>query len=169
MPSSLLDLPTELITDIVEYINDLETFRALVSTCSRLQSITEPALYRSIFHRTGEAAIDLCKAIDARPERANAINVIESRCKWQKRAGLISLAPVISRAKNLKELTIESPYCNNAYGKEVELWRRTMFCLLRPICGIDLSRNGSQLKRCRSTILILSIACLTPPCSNIAS
>lgn len=159
MPCPLLHLPNELIADIVEYIEDTETLRALARTCSRLQSIAELALYQSIFHRTGEAAIRLCEAVETRPERADGIHVIDSRCKWQKRAGLVSLAPVISRAKNLRELTIESPYCNNAYGKEAELWRRTMSCLLQPVCASKLYRNGiesigSQLKRCKCAVLL---------------
>lgn len=149
MRCRLLELPSELLTDILDYIEDEATFRSIASVCSQLQDIVEPRLYEHIFHRSGEQALNLRRAIDARSKRASYIQRIDSRCKWSKRHGLISLDSVIARAYNLKDVTIESPYCNNAYGHETEIWRRTMYHLLRPICFHDFRDPGSwshQLK-----------------------
>lgn len=135
MTSPIHSLPNELIGNVFEYLQDVENLLSLITVCSRFNSIVESILYRSIFHRSGEAAVTLRKAVEAKPKRAKHITNIDSRCRWQKREGLISLATVISSATNLRELTIESPYCNNAYGKETELWRSTMSQLLKPICS----------------------------------
>lgn len=131
----LLDLPNELVADILEHIKDTEDIRSIAQVCSRLQDVAEPRLYDSIFHRTGVAAVNLKEAVEGRPERASYIQIIDSRCKWPRRNGLIALGSIIAKSHNLRELTIESPYCKNAYGQEAEIWKETMYQLLRPICS----------------------------------
>ena len=97
MQHSLTDLPNELLTTIINYIDDATTLRTLARSCSQLQNIVEPLLYQHVFHRTGEAAVKLRHAVLARPERADSIQVIDSRCKWQRQQNLISLATVSVR------------------------------------------------------------------------
>ena len=145
MTLSVLSLPNELIGNVFEYLRDAENLLSLITVCSRFNSIAESILYRSIFHRSGEAAVKLREAVEAKPQRAKHITIIDSRCKWQKRDGLLSLASVITNATNLRELAIESPYCNNAYGRETELWRSTMAELLKPICLPDGSFANHDL------------------------
>lgn len=166
MRCRLLELPNEIFTDILDYIEDVATLRSIASVCSRLQDLVEPRLYEHIFHRSGEQALELRRAIDGRRKRATYIHTIDSRCKWTKRHGLISLDSVIARAHNLRDLTIESPYCKNAYGHEKEIWRQTMYHLLRPISLHDF-RDPSlwchQLTNGKSRILPSEPSFLRPP------
>ena len=136
-------LASELITNIVEQIDDQRTLLSLARTCSRLQYHVEPKLYRSIFQRTGDEAMYLASAVAARKDRGAAIHVIDSRCKWQRRSGLVFLVPVIAQAKNLQQLTIESPYCNRSSLKDSGDWKDTMYRLIRPIYDIDPT-NGFE-------------------------
>jgi len=147
MACPLLNLPSELLSHIITYINDPSTSRSLAQTCSRMQPLAESSLYHTVFHRSGEAATRLAQAILSLPQRARYIHEIDSRCKWQKRWGLESLAPVIAQATELRVLTIESPYCTNAYGKEGVRWREVMYALFKPVCGFTLDRQlGSCIR-----------------------
>ena len=136
-PFPLLQLPNELISAIAEQIEEQQTLRSLARTCRRVQPLTEPVLYRSFFHRNANQTRRLSEAIESRAERVQAILAIDSRCKWQQRKWLITLAPIIAQANNLRQLTIESPYCNRGLSGESNLWRKTICKLLRPVCQIN--------------------------------
>ncbi len=151
MSCPLLRCPSEIIEGIISFLNEHSDLRSFASTCSKLQPLTEAALYHTVFHRTGDAAVQLVETIEALPARAKYIQIIDSRCKWQKRMGLKSLASVIEQATNLRELTIESPYCKYAYGKEAAEWRETMYALLRPIC---LEGCFPILRDCKCSFLV---------------
>ena len=131
--SPLLDLPNELLTSIIEHIEDGSALHSLALTCSFLHHLTEPFFYRWIFLRTGRQAIGLSEAFKYCPERAEAIQKIDLRCHWRQERGISSLVSVIIKAKNLRELTIESPYCHHPYGDNIGEWQRAMYELLRPL------------------------------------
>ena len=145
MSCPLLRCPNEVIEVIINCIDQQPDLRSFASTCSKLQPLTEAALYHTVFHRTGNAAVNLVGTLGGRPARAEYIQAIDSRCKWQKRMGLRALASVIEQATNLRALTIESPYCKYAYGKEAREWAQTMNALLRPIC---IDGNLPKLRDC---------------------
>ena len=154
MTFPLLELANELIDMIVSHIDDIDTLRSFALTCSRLQYLTELELYRSVFQRTGKQAINLLAAITSREERAQAIHVIDSRCKSQHRDGLVSMAPVIGKAKNLKQLTIESPYCNGCNGRDDGDWNSTMYELLLPVYDIWSTNTLPRLTKCMLHVTI---------------
>ena len=160
MSLRLLDLPNELLAVIVCYIEDVDSLRALARTCRRLQRVAEAELYRYVLQRTGKQAIQLGEAVKRRPSRADALQVIDSRCKWNHRLGLLALAEVIARATYLKELTVESPYCTRAYphGSQMDAWKGTMHGLLWPVCSIThraLTRLTKRMSFSTSVAIIL--------------
>lgn len=156
MTFPLLQLANELVAAIIGQIDDIHTLRSLARTCHCLQYLAEAILYRSIFHRTGTQAALLSHAVASRPERAEVIHVIDSRCEYSRRGGLLSLVSVIATAKNLRELTIESPFCNHAYGNTTDIWnwQRLMSQLLAPVLpsksNQTLSLSGNTLPRLRA-------------------
>ena len=152
MPRQLTELPSELIADIIEHVDNRETLVSLAGVCSELRNLTEPVLYRSILQRTGAEAVRLQKAIKARPCRARWLHTIDSRCKFSKREGLISMASVIMKARSLKELTIESPYCNRTHGDEYDHWKTTMYQML---CPLSTNNNAPFLPHLRKCMLAL--------------
>lgn len=130
----LIALPDELLVMIVAYIEDANSLCSLARTCSRLIVFAEDVIWRLVTQLTGQFARELAIAIERRPYRAAALHVLESRCRYASRAGIRALVPVIAQAMNLQELTIESPYCNRAYGNaEDGSWCSTMHAMLRPI------------------------------------
>ena len=150
MAPSLLQLPNELIGDIFEHINDRKTLKSLAQTCRRVQELAEPVLYRSILMRSSRQLYKLSGAIESRKERVEAIHAIDLRYTWQQRKWLgstasvrvlpiqslsnnnhmLTLGKLIGQATNMRQLTIESPYCNRSVGNESDLWRETMYKLL---------------------------------------
>lgn len=145
----LLDLANELIVVILEHVDDPKELRAVALTCRHLQNLAEPLLYRSIFHTTGRQIVRLKEAITARKQRSHAIQIIESRCKLRQIGNLQELASIIANSKNLTDLTIESPFCNYAYGSKKTEWQRTMFDLLYPVYAMKaaLDCSGPSLTR----------------------
>ncbi|OCL02248.1 hypothetical protein AOQ84DRAFT_393100 [Glonium stellatum] len=115
----LLSLADELVLAIIqECTDDLESLRCLARTCHHLQLLTEPFLYRSIFLRTGKQALQLAQSIGTHPERVFAIQCVDMRCSHRRGDGIKTLIPLLKDFKNLREWTIESPFCNYGYWRE---------------------------------------------------
>jgi hypothetical protein len=119
--SSLLGLPNELITAIAEQIDDEVSLRSLALSCRRIQGLAEPSLYRSIFHLYGLQLAKLHSSLCAKPRRAQYIHSIESRCRTTHLTDLDFLARVVDLATNVRNLILESPFCNVWMASEA-LW-----------------------------------------------
>ncbi|TKA75087.1 hypothetical protein B0A55_05595 [Friedmanniomyces simplex] len=116
LPFRLFDLADELIVNIIEHLHDdLATLRALALCSRRLQSLSEPLLYRRRFLRIPSSVDRLLQTTNQRPPRAECIHDLEVRCQLSRSAndGFASLPLLLEQATNLRSLTLESPFCNS--------------------------------------------------------
>ena len=114
--SRLLALVDELLIGIVDFVESKYDLHSLALVCSRLQGLTEPALYRSILIRKGTTALRVFSAIMSRPARASFIRQLQLRYMYAHRGGIQVLNEGLRKMCNLQELTIEAPCCNDAYA-----------------------------------------------------
>lgn len=129
MSFRLFDLPDELVVSIIEPLQDDKGTLLCLALCSkRLQALAEPFLYQSIFVREVGEVADLLHALQQRTERQKAIQVLEARCRFGRLASsmLSNLWSIMRTCVNLKELIVESPYCNNGRWSDSEGWNAHM-------------------------------------------
>lgn len=111
----LLELADELLLSILEQVEHQDDLRSLARTCSRIQDLVDPLLYRSIFYTSRPQLLALGARIHARPQRIAAIRSLESRVRYGTDAFQIGdeMVNLVRDARNLQELIVESPYCNH--------------------------------------------------------
>ena len=115
-PSRLLALPEELLLCTIEHIAEHDSLINLASTCSYLQRLTEPFIWRSILVLRGLHADYIARAIVARPERASFVQELAVRYNESSGEGIEFLNPCIYHMSRLRHLMIESPCPNNHGG-----------------------------------------------------
>lgn len=146
MAYSILELVDELIFLVIEQVDDLQALRNLARTCSRLQTLAEPAVYRDVFLKSRDKTLTLTRSIVSRPERLDAIHRVEARPRYATRDYAVDeLVNIIRRAKNLQDLVLESPYCNRIQQDARFGWIESMALLLRPICDFSIPRLTSGM------------------------
>jgi hypothetical protein len=114
--SRLLALVDELVLGIIVHIDSRDDLSNLAATCSRLQALAEPVLYRSILVRKGKQALLLYHAILIKPVRASFIRKLEIRYLYDYRKGINCLNQCLRLLCKLRELTIEAPCCNDTHA-----------------------------------------------------
>jgi hypothetical protein len=114
--SCLLALVDELLLEIVDFVESKDDLCKLARVCSRLQGLTEPALYRSVLIHKGSTALRILSAILSRPVRVSFIRQLQVRYMYAHRHGISVLNEILMRMRNLQELTIEAPCCNDTYA-----------------------------------------------------
>jgi hypothetical protein len=122
MTFSLLSLVDELLLGVIEQIDFHKDLINFCLSCSHLQSLTEPFLYQNILIRTGREATRLKYAIIKRPIRARAIRSLQIRYLQDYASGIESLNPVLRLMSGLRNLTLESPCCNDRGGPDEPEW-----------------------------------------------
>jgi hypothetical protein len=132
MAQELSDFPEELLLAIVESLGDADALRILALTNRKFQGLAELVLYRTIFFREEDELERLHDALKQDPRRAKAVQTIDARChlsqspSWDEariirglqRPHFHTLKDVLKMTTNLRDLTLESPYCN------FDMWRR---------------------------------------------
>jgi hypothetical protein len=111
----LLALPEELLLCTIEQIDDHDALRNLAATCSYLQRLTEPFIWRSLLVVRGVHADYIARALGSRPERASFVQDLAIRYKEDNGDGIEFLEPFIYQMRRLRQLHLESP-CPNNYG-----------------------------------------------------
>lgn len=129
----ILNLTAELVSHIVDQIDDAEAFRSLSQTCSQFQALAEPKLYETVFRTRTGLVPRLLNAINSKPYRAKSIRSIETRCRSGDLTELNDLATIIGKSSNLENLILESPYCNSCYGQAEPLWQDVLPRLLHDL------------------------------------
>ena len=141
---SLHDLPDELLLSIAECLEgNRKALQSLVLTCRRLQDLSEPTLYRSIFFRDPKKLRRLIDAIEDTPRRKCGIRSIDARCMFNRNprttgtAAFNGLGLLLWHASKTTELIIESPFCNGGWkhANEGSGFRRTVNSWFDPIRG----------------------------------
>lgn len=128
----LLDLPNELIAHIIEQVNSPKALCRLARTCSRLQYLAEPVLYRSILLRDGMKTVHVCNALHSRPERWIGVNFLDVPCDDDYAQHFEAIQHIVLKSKNLKTLMIESPQCNGGNFEADLQWLVMTNHLLQP-------------------------------------
>ena len=153
---SLLNLPDELLISMLSHLAiDLPTLTAISCACKRLQDLAEPLIYASILITKGSQILQLCRALEARTERARFVHALDLRCRYQHTEGMSFMETLLPGLEHLKELTIESPWCNHSsatpivWDNEVESYART-FANASLFANPQTLRLGQPLARLRS-------------------
>lgn len=153
----LLDLPNELIAQIIEHIDCHKTVGRLARTCRRLQYLAEPALYREVLIRTNSDALSAFLAFRNRRERYAAVHVLRLPCHASVR-NFTDIATIMSELFNVKEILFESPACNELDFEDHRDWRRMAYPFFSPFRTasllddvVDLScKPLRNLRKCKS-------------------
>ncbi|KAF2871656.1 hypothetical protein BDV95DRAFT_521073 [Massariosphaeria phaeospora] len=111
----LLSLVDELLLGIIDQIDTHETLCCLARTCSRLQNLTEPYIWRHLLVRRGSNARQVATALDNKTERTSFVQDLSIRYafKDEDEDGIEKLGPLIRFMDKLRHLRIESPCPNN--------------------------------------------------------
>ncbi|KAK5722684.1 hypothetical protein LTR15_005916 [Elasticomyces elasticus] len=115
----LFDLADELKIHIIDQLEgDLATLRALALSCRRLQSLSEPLLYKRRLLRSPPVVKHFLHGVSRRPQRATHIKRLDIRCEYRSvPSGFARLPALLEQTTELQDLTLESPYCNFGGGQ----------------------------------------------------
>lgn len=120
-PATLGDLPDELLICVVELLQDNRSaLRDLSLASRRLQALAEPVLYRTFFFVVSSELSRFYESARQHPWRSKAVQVLDARCKAGFADQFLLLADLLELAPNIRELTIESPFCNNRLWADAE-------------------------------------------------
>ncbi|KAF2773476.1 hypothetical protein EJ03DRAFT_333584 [Teratosphaeria nubilosa] len=175
----LLKLPDELIVSIVDCLgHDLEPLRQLAQVNAQFQALAEERLYRHIFFRRDIELQRLHAAISISPSRAKAVKSIDLRCQlddaefdlfcFRRRvkegsSNFELVADLLVKTLNVRELTMESPYCNVVQGIPMweptndATWGRTLLAWFRPITmATDMTSTSPPMQSLKKLTLHLN-------------
>ncbi|KAF2211345.1 hypothetical protein CERZMDRAFT_98655 [Cercospora zeae-maydis SCOH1-5] len=152
----LLDLPNELIAEVIEHVDSRKTLRILSRTCKRIQQLTEPALYRYALVRNGARARHLLHSIEQKPARAKAIHELDIPCDCRSAPWFEGLARLLESAVNLNRLMLEMPQVNNGEFEDQELHEQMTTALLRPFQAAISDADSKPLQKLQYLVLHLN-------------
>ena len=151
MDFPILDLPNELIAHIIEFVDSISDLRHIACTCRRIQQLAEPALYRHVLLRGAAKTRRILSALQARPARAATLHILDVPCDPDLRQDIPALAVLMTAAKNIRQLMVESPSCNSGTVAEFEqedVWGPMMDQLFLPfqraVSGDELAARPLQ-------------------------
>ena len=120
----LLMLPEELLLSIIASIDDITTLRHAATVCKHLNDLVEPYLYQSLTITDGSQAVMLEEAIAKRPFRGSHIRSLLASTRFTKAKGIEHLPGSLAAMRNLRELSLETPDCNQKEPGERIPWIR---------------------------------------------
>lgn len=110
----LLRLVDELLLSILDNIPSRRDIRNFAGTCTRLQGLAEPYIWRSLLVLSGTHARDIATALDKRDQRVDFIQDLSIRYKDAERDGIEELNHWLTLMSKLRHFTLESPCPNNS-------------------------------------------------------
>ncbi len=125
--TGLLRLVDELLLSVLDFVTSLGDLRNFAATCTRLQGLAEPYIWRSLLVTSGTYARDVAIALDKRDERVDFIQELSIRYKDTDKEGIEDLNHWITLMSKLRHLTLESPCPNNSEwgrGEIFDGWSR---------------------------------------------
>lgn len=172
---ALLELPTELIAQIIEHVDSRTTLKHLACTCRKIQELTEPVLYRSALIRDAVQMTNMLHSVVGnRPARAKAIHHLDVPCHPRSSPSFDDLGVLLENALNLRRLMVESPECNTGEFEDEDSYEHMARNLFRPfesaVCVNDVERRPLQRlqerksvpdKRCEDCLAFSSAAIIT--------
>ncbi|PPJ54831.1 hypothetical protein CBER1_08428 [Cercospora berteroae] len=152
----LLDLPNELIANVIEHVDSRKTLRKLNRTCKRIQQLTEPILYRYALIRDGDRTRDLLRSVEHQPARAKAIHELDIPCDCRSATWFEGLARLLETTVNVKRLMLEMPQVNNGEFEDEEPYERMTSALLRPFQAAISDADSKPLQKLQDLVLHLN-------------
>jgi hypothetical protein len=158
-PKQLLDLPDEVLNFVAEAVDNLSSLHALACTCTRFQDHAEKFIYRSLTIEHGAQAQALHKAITARPRRAAMASKLTVAPSMVATRGIEHIPSMLEKMNCVKDLFIESPFCNKPGCSEfvedqeryANIFRKSSLHIVDPS-----ARLLSQLVSCKQHISFTS-------------
>lgn len=151
MEFPLLDLPNELIALVVEAIDHVATLANLACTSRRVQELTEPVLWRHLLFSGSSTARGIVAAMNSRSKRADAVMSLNVPCDLHFGPDLAILASIMQTAKNVTEVTVQSPRCNQEDFETAQEWSPMMDALCLPFqrasAGLAAERPLQKLSK----------------------
>ena len=163
----ITNLPDELLSSIVSHVEDPSYLNHLSCVSSRVNSLAEPYLYRSVVIYHGSQALLLARAISARTFRASYVRRLLVSVRFDDSAGVEAVPSLIGKLTNLQVLDLETPDCNQKLPEERLSWIRLqeryerIFELSSLLVTTPFDRCLSRLLSCRFCFLVLKLRC--PP------
>lgn len=154
---ALLELPTELIAQIIEHVDSRTTLKHLACTCRKIQELTEPVLYRSALIRDAVQMTNMLHSVVGnRPARAKAIHHLDVPCHPRSSPSFDDLGVLLENALNLRRLMVESPECNTGEFEDEDSYEHMARNLFRPfesaVCVNDVERRPLQRLQERKSV-----------------
>lgn len=154
---ALLELPTELIAQIIEHVDNRTTLKHLACTCRKIQELTEPVLYRSALIRDAVQMTNMLHSVVGnRPARAKAIHHLDVPCHPRSSPSFDDLGVLLENALNLRRLMVESPECNTGEFEDEDSYEYMARNLFRPfesaVCVNDVERRPLQRLQERKSV-----------------
>jgi hypothetical protein len=125
--TGLLRLVDELLLNVLDQINSPRDLCNFAATCTRLQGLAEPFIWRSLLVLDGTHAQNIAAALDSRDVRVDFIQELSIRYKAEYKDGIEDLNHWLTLMSNLRHLTLESPCPNNSewrLGSLFDAWSR---------------------------------------------
>lgn len=120
--TGLLRLVDELLLNVLDFVDSLEDLRNLAATCTRLQGLAEPYIWRSLVVHNGRHARNIATALDKRDERVDFIQELSIQYKDTNKEGVEDLNHWLTLMSKLRHLTLESPCPNNLEWRAGEVF-----------------------------------------------
>ena len=120
--NGLLRLVDELLLNIIDHIDARDALCSLAATCTRLQGLVEPYIWKDLEVLKGEHARKIAKALDSREERSDCIQELSIRYHDEYRDGIEELNHFIGLMSRLRHLHIESPCPNNSEWQQGNIY-----------------------------------------------
>ncbi|KAF2859548.1 hypothetical protein K470DRAFT_271437 [Piedraia hortae CBS 480.64] len=145
----LLKLPSELLFNVVDFVDDANDLRNLARVCKRCQAASEPKLYELIFLRTPAQLRGLLASLRGQPAREEAIKSVDARFQsFNDDNAFDLLGQLLGQTPKLGKLIIESPYCHGR-GRFISErgpadWSDTIDSWLAPLISSTLLSNVSH-------------------------
>jgi hypothetical protein len=139
----LLLLPDELISLIVDYLDDSKTLRNLARSCRRIQEIAEHKLYRALLIRSGPKTKAIKRSFSNRLGRARALLYLECPLKNDEPQSFDSLDHILRSATRLREIMFESPACNSSDFEDSVAWEHMTRHIFSPFqeAALDVGKH----------------------------
>lgn len=129
----LLNLPNELIVLVLAQIDSPATLRSVACTSRRINALAEPLLYRSMVLRDRPGTERAVEAFGSRPDRAEALQILDVACRPRLGPEMSALEKVLVRAPNVRDLMFESPECSSGNFEPHDEWEELTDHLFIPL------------------------------------
>ena len=120
--TGLLRLVDELLLNVLDHVASLRDLCNFAATCTRLQGLAEPYVWRSLLVLSGTHARNIAAALDRRDQRVDFIQELSIRYKDPNKEGIEDLNHWLTLMSKLRHLTLESPCPNNTEWRQGELF-----------------------------------------------